>query len=462
MDFISKLPDAVLIHSLQFAADSASVVFGWRTVSSHFERVVRHPTAVSYVPFVFKTWEDVRLIGPQARGVRTASQRAGMVYGMLEAMSAMPCLRVLSLTNFWTDSVDFESALAPLQNLETFNLCDIHYLDILRLPQSVSRAKVQNCTNLKRLYGSPTLRDLTVNYCCRLASISNIPELLSLTLHGCKLEPYQEARTIRKLNTTCFVPARPHSLSQCTALEEISLYSECVPDLDWIAPLTRLKSLLIWHCDALQNLAGVSRLGLLTCVKMSGRRLNDESLSSLAHLSQLRLLEIESDLITDEGLRAVGKLFELRQLHLNGCRLSQQGLEHLRSCSVLAALYLTRTFLITDLGPLSSFAKLKVLSLSWLTHLESLAPLSKLESLASLTLEQCRSVSSLRDLASLPALDRLSLQDCCELTRKGLLELWPTRVTRIHICNMPYWFDEFEEHVPWSITKWNESEDHVL
>lgn len=440
MDF-SGMPDDLVLHVMQFAADSLSVVFSWKLVCSHWQQMASKPTVVTYVPVNFRTLQEVERLGSLACGVRTARHTGGLALG---AMSSLPCLRALSLTSLWTSSAGLNAALAVLPHLEILQLDNVHYLEVLRIPSSVLKAKVQNGPNLKRVHGSANLRDLTINNCSRLSAISDAPELKVLNMHGCNLD-----------RTTYF---KPNSISQCTALEELGLYSDSVVDLDWVAPLQELRTLLIGHCDALQKLDGLSQLWKLSSLKLIGRRLDDASLSSVSSLGQLQILELESDLITDHGLRAVGYMHKLRQLHLNGTKITNKGLVHLAALSALTVLDLKRTFLVTDLAPLSQLTNLTVLSLSFLIDLESLAPLTKLEKLASLTLDRCRSVCSLRDLSGMPALDRVSLQHCSRLSREGLMDLWPSRVTRLHICGSR--FEDFGG-VQWSVEKWDSSEDCV-
>jgi hypothetical protein len=426
----SRMSDDLVLHSLQFAADSLSVVLSWKLVSSHWKKLASNPIVVAYVSVNFRTLQDVERMGSLARGVRTAIQST------ILTLPGLPSLRALSLTNIWTSSADLDAALSALRHLETLELGNVRYFEVLQVPSSVWKVKVQNAPNLKRIHGSANLRELTVDDCARLSAISNAPELKVLNTYGCNLELYHTA----------------HSL------EELRLHYDSMHDLNWASSLKELRSLVIWHCDALQNLDGLSRLGKLTLVRLSGRRIDDGSLWSLAGLGQLRTLEIGSDLITDEGLQAVCKLHELRKLHLNGIKITDQGLAHVSALSALTVLSLKRTLLITDLAPLSRLTNLKVLSLSCLTDVDSLAPLTKLENLASLTLEHCRSVCSLRDLSGMPALDRVSLQHCSRLSREGLMDLWPSRVTRLHICGSR--FEDFGG-VQWSVEKWDSSEDCV-
>jgi Leucine-rich repeat (LRR) protein len=448
MDHLSELPDDLLRHVAQFAMKSLNDFARAHRISRHIKSVLHDPAMLSYIWFKFKSWKDVDGIGALRSGIHQAQQYGGRAANISAALCLMPNLQKLSLHDIWIVTEDLNYGLSHTIHLTTLSLACLNMVQHLELPQTTQVLHVQGCATLRSISNAPNLLELHVSYCNRLRSIPSLESLTVLKMAACRIEvPSGLMPNLRQLDTDFFLSSRnaPHAIASCTALENVRMYSDVITSLSFLAPLTNLHSLVMWQCNALQDLRGLSGLSSLARLQLSGCRLSDMSLLSLERLQKLTYLELESDALTNDGLSSVAKLLALKELYINCCKLTSNGLRRLAPLQSLEVFHLTRAFYVEDISPLSRLTNLRNVQLSSLIQLGSVEPLSSLPLLSSVTLEHCRVLNSLQGLGKLPLLDYLCLDGCDSITRTGLWALMPAKgtLTNFLMCDaMRTWFTD--------------------
>jgi hypothetical protein len=376
--------------------------------------------------------------------VRHAQRHGGRATNISNSLRLMPNLLKLSLHDLWITTDDLNEGLSHLQTLTTLSVACLNMIQHLQLPRSLRSLHVQGGAALRSISGAPNLVELQVSYCSRLNSIPSLASLTELKMAACRLEVVPGLMpNLRRLDTDFFVSSAPHAIESCTALEEVRMYSNAIMSMSCMAPLVNLRALVLWQCNELQDLRGLSGLVNLARLQLSGCRLNDVSLVSLEPLRGLTYLELETDAISNAALSSVGKLAALRELYINCSNLTGGGLRRLAPLKNLLVFHLTRAFYVTDVIALGRLTSLRDVQLSSLIQLGSVQPLSSLKHLTSLMLESCRAINSLQGLEALPALDYLCLDGCDSLTRSGLWAMMPPQgpLTHFLMCDrMRRWF----------------------
>lgn len=448
MDRLSELPDDILQHVALFAVKSLKELFRARLISKHFSTVLSgEPELLSCIWFKFKTCEDVLKLGSLCSGIRRVQHYGGRSLEISNALWLMPNIHTLFLHDLWISTEDFNSALSNLTKLRKLSVACLNLVESIHLPPGVRVLHVQSCSALQSIPTIPQLSELHVSYCTKLRSIPNHESLTELKMAGCRLEVPDLMPQLRHLETDFVVldQHRPHAIESCAGLEEVRLYSVSTAGVAFLSPLRNLRTVVMWQCNALQDLRGLSGLLGLTQLHLVGCRLNDMSLLSLEPLINVSYLELGTDNITNVSLSSIAKLRNLEQLYINCCTLTSSGLRRLAPLQSLEVFHLTRAFYVTDVTALNRLLNLRQLQFSSLIQLWSVQPLSALKRLTSLTLEHCRALRSLDGLADLPALEHLSLENCDALTREGLWALEPatSAVKNFAICErMRRWLSD--------------------
>ena len=427
---------------------SLKELFRARLISKHFRTVLSgEPNLLSCLWFEFKTCEDLLKLGPLCSGIRRVRHYGGRGSEIANAMWLMPDIHTLFLHDLWIGAQDFNFALSHLPKLNKLSVACLNLVESIHLPSSVNVLHVQGCSALKIINASPNLSELHVSYCTQLRAIPNHELLTELKMAGCRLEVPGLMPKLRHLETDFVVhnQHQPHVIASCTALEEVRMYSVSTTGVAFFSPLKDLRTVVMWQCNALQDLRGLSGLLGLTQLHLVGCRLSDVSLLSLEPLCNVNYLELGTDNITNAGLSSIAKLRNLRQLYINCCTLTSSGLRRLAPLRYLEVFHLARAFYVTDITALNRLTNLRQLQFSSLIQLGSVQPLSALKGLESLTLEHCRALRSLDGLASLPELEHVSLENCDALTREGLWALEPatSHVKNFVICErMKHWLSD--------------------
>ena len=448
MDRLSALPDDILQQVALFSIKSLKELFRARLISKHFRTVLSgEPELLSCLWFKFKTCEDVLKLGRLSSGIRRVRHYGGRSSEISHAMWLMPDIHTLFLHDLWISTEDFNSALSHLTKLNKLSVACLNLVESIRLPPSVHVLHAQGCSALKSIHAAANLSELHVSYCTQLRAIPNHELLIELKMAGCRLQVPDLMPKLRHLETDFMVlnPHRPHAIASCTTLEEVRMYSISTAGVAFLSPLKQLRTVVLWQCNALQDLRGLSGLYGLTQLHLVGCRLSDMSLLSLEPLCNVNYLELGTDNITNAGLSSIAKLLNLKQLHINCCTLTSSGLRRLAPLQSLEVFHLTRAFYVTDITALNRLANLRQLQFSSLIQLGSVQPLSALKGLVSLTLEHCRALRSLEGLAGLPALNHITLENCDALTREGLWALEPdtSAVTSFVVCErMRHWLSD--------------------
>ncbi len=166
-------------------------------------------------------------------------------------------------------------------------------------------------------------------------------------------------------------------LAQLTALESLVLWETQVSDLEPLAQLTALESLVLWETQV-SDLEPLAQLTALESLDLWGTQVSD--LEPLAQLTALKSLDLRHTQVSD--LEPLAQLTALETLDLGGTQVS-------------------------DLGPLAQLTALKSLDLRY-TQVSDLGPLAQLTALETLDLGETQ-VSDLGPLAQLTVLETLDL-----------------------------------------------------
>jgi hypothetical protein len=161
-----------------------------------------------------------------------------------------------------------------------------------------------------------------------LAQLDKLPALDAVTLRGTNVTANGIAR-LRRLSQleqldlqrmTSVTDETLRSIGAALELTHLNLDGcHLVTDegVQYLAPLTQLKSLLLSHSritDA--GLAHLSRMTKLNSLYLGGTKITDDGLAHLAHLKELYWLDLRGTKVTDAGLQHLLGLTKLWQLVL--------------------------------------------------------------------------------------------------------------------------------------------------
>tara|TARA_R110002096_G_scaffold24760_27_gene78062 strand:+ start:2661 stop:6140 length:3480 start_codon:yes stop_codon:yes gene_type:complete len=338
----------------------------------------------------------------------------------LSPLTKRRALQNLNLTNC-KSLTDFRP-LAALTQLQILNLKgnqSFEDTEILRSLRHLSQLDLQktSVTNLTGLSSLAKLQDLNLadSQVVNLAPLSGLLHLQSLNLSNCKvqdLSPLTQLPNLRVLDLqNCdhiqdFSPlekipgleiknlsnqkgASPPSLPKGSAVKSLELEECTQSEIDALAEMTELETLLIDECEDI------------------------EDFSALANLTNLKTLELGSCGIRD--LEPLGALTQLEELHISSCENASDAtplarLPSLKKLNIhfckIQCVTLTESPMLEELD-LSDSGTLEKVELAGLSNLHDL-DLKCCEQLASVRIVDCPELKTIA-LNDKPKLEKLEI-----------------------------------------------------
>lgn len=211
-----------------------------------------------------------------------------------------------------------------------------------------------------------------------IASLSDVRKLHLYSLGDIDLEPLTGMTSLQELNLNLPV-ADIGPLASLRSLEVLRLSSMPVVDLSPLAKLQALRILVVQDCDALTDIAPLSKLGGLTALYLGksgllglGRaKTGITDLRPLAGMSKLIELELKYSSVSD--LKPLSGLLGLRKVNLLGSQATDlMPLKELTDLTHLTASYTD----VSDIGPLARLTSLTSLHLD-ATQVADLGPVAE-------------------------------------------------------------------------------------
>ena len=351
----------------------------------------------------------------------------------LSALPPMPKLLALNVSN----------SLPRCQELDFRCFPELQELDItgcecqrLRAGPRLSVLKAGSCDHLVELPDLPHLLELNVDGCDKLVSFPQLPALGKLSMVMCSAELNDSMAGVIDLRVHDPTPADRLYFQNMPALENLRLVECEFESGDFLITLNKLTSLSLefddWDNFPLECLSKLPRLQVLALVN----HVADVDLSHLENLTELRSLSVTSDQMSEDGLRSIGKVYSLEHLSIDNegfLSFSSAAISFLSDLTRLRHLKLVACD-VQDLHAVAQLSSLEILHIAANDGLLDLVPLANLERLTKLTIREC-DVESLRGLNQIPRLDLLKVTDCEGLTRQGLSDLVPCRLTRLTLSS---------------------------
>ena len=300
---------------------------------------------------------------------------------LIHRTSIITSIRLTHCSNITTQSFQYLTTLAKLQDLTT-----LHLNWSTRVEQAAleSVAKLPNLKTLsliwfhitnegvKSVAKFPNLTSLSLNECCNritnqdLEYVALLQKLKNLSLKGYSQITHEGIEHLTGLQNL-----RTFDIEGCNSLTDNTLKS--------VAKFKRLTALNLNSCckftaegiDSLIELRTLRELNVRRCSQL----ITDDTLARLAEkLPNLIILDIgQCPEVTDEGLKSVAKLLKLRELDLEECLpITNEGLKSVAKLLKLRKLNLMQCRKITEKGLLESVVKLPELQS---LHLETCSPI---------------------------------------------------------------------------------------
>lgn len=349
----------------------------------------------------------------------------------LLALPHMPALRALNVAN----------SLPHCKVMDFLGFPALEQLDVtacwcqhLRVGPRLRVLKAGSCDQLLDLPDMPNLVKLNVDGCDKLLAFPQLPALVKLSMTMC-LAPLNSSMTsLRDLRVHDPTPDDRHYFQHAPRLDTLRLM-ECEFERgDFLTRLVTLTSLSLefdeWDDFPLECLAHLPRLRALALVNY----VSDVDLSHLEPLTDLRSLSVTSDQISEEGLKFIGRVHSLEQLSIDNegfLSLSSTALSYLSTLTRLRHLNLVACD-VHDLHAVAQLSSLEEFHIAANDEPLNLEPLANLRRLTKLAVRDC-DVESLRGLNQIPFLDVLTVTSCEGLTRQGLSDLLPCRLSSLII-----------------------------
>jgi Leucine-rich repeat (LRR) protein len=280
------------------------------------------------------------------------------------------------------------------------------------------------------------LAELNVEGCDKLLAFPRLPALVKLSMVMCSAELNSSMAGVLELKVHDPTPDDRFYFQNMPLLQTLKLVECEFEDGDFLAQLPKLTSLSLefddWDNFPLECLAKLPQLQVLDLVN----HIADVDLSHLETLTDLRSLSVTSDQMSEDGLRSIGKVRSLEHLSIdNEGFLSFSGAAISYLCALTSLRHLKLVACdVQDLHAVAQLSSLEILHVGANDGLLDLLPLAQLPRLTKLTIREC-DVQSLRGLNQIPRLDVLKVTDCDGLTRQGLLDLGPCRLTRLTLTS---------------------------
>ena len=209
--------------------------------------------------------------------------------------------------------------------------------------------------------------------------------------------------------------------------------NEAIKNLDCLAHVKQLHTLILDNCPALIDLGVLNQLTSLETLYLDGFSIDSE-LHNLASVKSLRVFSQNESEIKDinhlKGFKKLNKLF------LFSCK-SLVSLEGISSLSNLTSLNLSSCESLTSLEAISGLTNLNSLNLDSCESLISLEGISSLSNLTTLDLSGCKSLTSLEGISRLTNLTSLDLTSCYSLMNvDGLSDL--SNLTTLNLMSCSY------------------------
>ena len=306
---------------------------------------------------------------------------------------------------------------------------------------SLNLSGCKSLEDLTPLSGLSRLTSVNLGNCSSVQDISSLANLTNLTFLSLKNCPIKHVGGLSGLNNLTEL-----NLSGCRALFEVSALSglsnlvsldlagcSALRDISGLTALRNLSWLSLRGCKALEDVSSIGGLDNLTRLDLSGCfALND--LSGIAGLSSLCTLELNG-CGTLRKLPDVGNLSNLTSLNLRNCK-SLKDISGLASLTNLTSLNLSECRALRDVSAISGLVSLHSLEIYRSNYLRDVSVLSELESLSSLVLIDCRFLEDVSDLAGLKDLTRLNLSLCESLKDVSVVAGLPN-LTELRVGDCP-------------------------
>ncbi|KAK9917700.1 hypothetical protein WJX75_007317 [Coccomyxa subellipsoidea] len=350
-------------------------------------------------------------------------------------------------------------ARSPLQNVSLAACSEIsdigvghlaHHWRLIRL--DLSHCPLITNDGLQHVKGLTNLRDLSLERCEGLSSLSaltDMSKLTSLNLKGCSgvsgLRHLSGLKQLEDLDMgwcSGITDADVKALASLTAITGLQLSRTLVADSGIFAlrSLSRLQCLGLAGCSGISNgaVGSVSALTSLEELNLEWCTVSVKGLSHLSTLTKLTSLNVAYTTAGDGALAAWTSLTNLRTLNLDSCPVSDRGLQHISELTNLEDVNLSDTA-ITDQGmlaiaPLKGMQRLNLSYTAGVGDL-GLATVARLTAMTELHLDG-RSFTDigLRTIAPLTRLRHLDLFGA-RITDAGCVHLRPFRqLERLEIC----------------------------
>ncbi|MDD3818297.1 MAG: CotH kinase family protein [Actinomycetota bacterium] len=289
------------------------------------------------------------------------------------------------------------SALAELKELE--------YLNIHSNREIESIAPIADLTNLK------TLIMRNVNIRNEVELLKNLKNLERLNIRNCDIPDISFIAGLTKLkeldlrynNDVVDISA----LSNLKELEYLDLYSnKYVESIAPIADLANLKTLIIENLYRINDIELLGNLKNLQILDMHDCRVQD--ISFISRLTNLKELNLSYNNARD--FSPLGNLNNLEILDLSSTGITD--LSSLKNVTSLKELDLRDNSGIKDISALSNLKELEYLNLNSSKGVESIAPITNLTNLKTLILRNVNVGDEVNLLKNLKNLERLNIRNC--------------------------------------------------
>jgi Leucine-rich repeat (LRR) protein len=289
--------------------------------------------------------------------------------------------------------------VGELVALEELELCYCEKLEELPDLQRLTNLKKLNIIGCKFLKALPGLGDLVAlrvlraKFCKKLAELPDMHKLTNLQVLDIR---YVKLRHVPGLTDRLDL----HKLMELQTVEIRGWGSQGLP---CVLRLANVKSLTIWNCTGVAELAGLSNSSGLQALSVGFCDFKD--VSGLSRLTALQSLTIQqcNEL---ESLPDLRQLLKLEMLDIRACHRLRDWSRETPGPDLLCAGTLPQletlkcSYLpITELPDLSNFPRLKELDLDHCGGLLSLSSSEPLMALEVLMLSSCRNLKTLPDLS---------------------------------------------------------------